>query len=294
MPPELNWFEGLTAGFGFGFGCVGGDGDGDAHGDEDGDDRLASVVREREEARVRHLGLVVALVATSSVAQDAYEIQVYNSDVAAKGVFGLELHANHVAKGASAGVSHLTLEPHVGLASWCEVGGYFQTILSADGHYDFAGVKARLKVRWPERLGGVLGLSLNTELSFGGFPATEGAATELRPIIDADFEHLYLSFNPIVELELSGQSGGRYSLEPAAKVGVKVIPALMLGAEYFGAFAPDLVGGPVKQSAQRLFGVVDAEWKLGRTAFEVNAGVGYGFVGDEKIIVKLTLAADFE
>ncbi len=246
-----------------------------------------------EKRAVRVLSLL-GLVATGALAQDAYEIQVYDSEVAKPQVIGFELHTNLFVAGASVGVSHFTLEPHVGLARWCEVGAYFQTVRSAEGAYDFAGVKGRFKMRWPEKLFGFLGLSFNTEVSFGGFPPSEGVAVELRPIVDADFERLYLSVNPIVGLELSGEAAGQYGLEPAFKVGVKLLQGLMLGAEYYAAFGTQSRGGPLVQAAQRLFGAFDAGWKAGETAFALNAGVGYGFVGPERVIVKLTVAVDFE
>jgi hypothetical protein len=252
--------------------------------------RALLVVREPS---VRLLGLL-AMIATGAWAQDDYEIQVYNSDTAAPGVIGFELHFNHVARGAPAGLTHLTLEPHVGLASWCEAGAYFQTVLSADGRYDFAGVKGRFKARWPEKLLQVVGVSLNTEVAFGGIPDGTGAAMELRPIVDADFERVYLSFNPVVAVELTGVDRGLAALEPGLKAGAKLTDWLLLGAEYYGAWGPSARGGPVLDQSERVFAAVDASWRAGRASFELNAAVGYGFVGAEKLIVKLIFATDFE
>ena len=63
-------------------------------------------------------------------------------------------------------VSHLTLEPHLGLAHWCEIGGYLQAAIRADGTMDYAGVKLRWKMRVPHRLvHDIIGLALNLELS---------------------------------------------------------------------------------------------------------------------------------
>jgi len=246
---------------------------------------------------VRLLLALVAIVATYSTgawAQDDYEIQVYSSEIAGPGVIGFELHLNHVAQGAPAGITHLTLEPHVGLASWCEAGMYFQTVLGADGRYDFAGVKGRFKARWPEKLLSVMGVSLNTEIAFGGIPDGTGASMELRPIVDADFERVYLSFNPVVAVELTGPAQGVAALEPGLKVGAKLTDWLLLGAEYYGSWGPTVRSGPVTAQSERLFAAVDASWKVGRTAFELNAAVGYGFVGAERLLVKLIFATDFE
>ena len=98
-----------------------------------------------------------------AAAQDAFEIQVYDSETAPPRDFGLEVHLNYVASADP--IAHFTLEPHVGLAPWCEAGAYFQTALSPDGTFDYAGVKLRFKARVPHKVAhGLLGLALNGEL----------------------------------------------------------------------------------------------------------------------------------
>src|SRR5689334_9771233 len=87
-------------------------------------------------------------------AQDAFEIQVYDSGVAARGQPGLELHVNHQLIDVASDETHLTLEPHYGLTDWAELGGYFQTLATTTGDVAYAGVKLRLKLRKPGRLWG--------------------------------------------------------------------------------------------------------------------------------------------
>lgn len=237
---------------------------------------------------------LVAVVACASVAwgQDAFEIQVYNADTAALGQMGFELHSNVVAMGNRA--LHLTLEPHVGLASWCEAGMYFLTALTNEGRYEFAGVKARFKLRWPEKIAGHYGLSLNQELSLSGgtFDPTAGFEWEIRPIIDADFSRAYFAVNPIIGVAVSGPEAGSASFEPAVKAGVKLTPNVMVGAEYYATI--DVLGLTRGQKAQRLFAAFDADWKIGKASFELNAGVGYDFVGSDRLIAKVIFATDFQ
>ena len=80
----------------------------------------------------RWLALMV-LLPLSAAAQDAFEIQVYNAETAPPLQVGAELHLNHFFVGSlvidgderpTNHVTHLTIEPHVGIASWCEAGGY--------------------------------------------------------------------------------------------------------------------------------------------------------------------------
>src|SRR5439155_5996379 len=128
-------------------------------------------------AEVGRLLALLALVALPRLvaAQDAFEIQVYDSATAAPATIGIELHVNAFAIGRRATsadgelpthhVGHVTLEPHVGIASFAEVGFYLQTAVRPDGALDWAGAKGRLKLAWPRRLGGVVGLALNAEIA---------------------------------------------------------------------------------------------------------------------------------
>lgn len=248
--------------------------------------------------------LVAMLLATPALAQDAFEIQVYSSETAAPGMIGAETHLNHVVVGTRTGtggelptdhVTHLTLEPHVGIATWCDAGAYISTAIRADGTFDYAGIKLRVKLGWPKRLFGVLGLSLNQELS-ATRPDYESDVLgwELRPIIDVDWKRLYFSVNPILDVPLNGPASGQPDFEPGLKGAVKLFPFLALGAEYYANLGTIGQVTPLANQSHRLFGALDFEWKSGRTEYEVNFGVGYDFTGPEKWIVKLIFAVDLE
>ncbi len=247
---------------------------------------------------------VVLLVAGATRAQDAFEIQVYNADTAAPGQFGAELHLNHFFVGRSSyegterptnHVTHLTIEPHVGLASWCEAGAYISTAVRSDGTYDYAGIKLRFKARLPWKVGGVLGLSLNSELSATRPDYEAGEfAWEIRPIIDLDWKRLYVALNPIISVPLLGALAGQPEFEPGVKAGIRVLPFLAVGEEYFGAFGPIANPDPPASQVHRLFAALDFDWHQGRQIYEVNLGVGYGFIGPERWIAKLIVAFDLE
>jgi hypothetical protein len=234
------------------------------------------------------LGLLVAAASFGAAAQDRFEIQVYDSEVAAAGEPGLELHANYVAQGTttSAGdelptrhVLHLTLEPHIGLFGWGELGGYLQAALRPEGAFDYAGVKLRFKARWPSRLlDGMVGLALNAEIS--AVPAAYEAnrwGTELRPIIDARVGRLYAALNPNLATELSGRDAGHPRLEPAAKLAFFLRPELSAGVEYYAGLGPLDALLPVPAQTHNLYAILD----LAHDLFDVNLGVGRGLgVGD--------------
>jgi hypothetical protein len=253
-------------------------------------------------------GLAVAaamLAGGTAHAQDAFEIQVYDAETAPPGTVGAELHVNNFVVGRreptddgelpTHHMTHLTIEPHIGIARWCEAGGYIQTAVRGDGTFDFAGVKLRFKARIPRRLKGIVGLSLNTELS--SVPQEYEAARfgwELRPIVDVAWRRLYFSINPILSMPLGGPLAGHPGLEPAVKLSVRVASFLAIGPEYYASFGPLDRPEPLAGQTHRLFAALDFQKEWGRVKFDANIAGGYGFTGEEKWIVKAIFAIDYE
>ena len=228
---------------------------------------------------------VAALVVVPAVAhaQDAFEIQVYDTLTAARGEAGIELHLNQHAIDGTADQTHLTFEPHYGLTDWAELGGYFQTSVTSTGDMAYAGVKLRLKLRRPHRAwNDRIGLAINGEIS--AVPSRfepQVWGSEIRPIIDLTAGQLYAAFNPIVTMDLRGEVAGHPQFEPAAKLEVKLGEAVGIGAEAYGAFGPiDDLGS---EHASRLFGVVDVtgDW------WDLNIGAGYGWGDADHVVAKL-------
>ncbi len=244
---------------------------------------------------------VVCGFVRAAAAQDAFEIQVYDSETAPPGDTGLEVHLNYVASGVamtspdgelpSDRVAHLTLEPHVGLASWCEGGAYFQTALRPDGSFDYAGVKLRLKTRIPRRFGhGTVGLALNGELSaVPRIYEPTGLGGELRPIVDVTWKRLYASVNPILGFDFFGAEAGHPQLEPAATVLVLIDRGWAMGVEYYGVLGPIDRPLPAAEQVHRLFAVATVTHKW----FGLHVGGGYGFAAGDKWIAKAILSFDF-
>ncbi|GAC1597747.1 MAG: hypothetical protein NVS4B10_07670 [Myxococcales bacterium] len=240
------------------------------------------------------LGLFIALTSFSAFAQDRFEIQVYDSEVAEPGHFGLELHTNYVLKGsrstppegelATQHVLHLTLEPHLGVFGWGEVGAYLQSALRPEGSFDYAGVKLRFKAKWPEKFfNEMLGLALNVEVS--RIPKAYEPnvwSSELRPTIDLRAGSFYASVNPIIATDIQGPIAGHPQFEPAFKVAVFARPELSLGSEYYAALGPFEAFLPAAEQSHRLYGVVD----FASDYVDFNLGVGRGFGSAEPWVAK--------
>jgi hypothetical protein len=236
--------------------------------------------------RLALLGLVLA--SSPAHAQDEFEIQVYDVETARRGEAGLELHLNHHLIHGAPDQTHLTFEPHYGLASWLELGGYLQTALTTAGDFAYAGVKLRLKARWPRRVWEErIGLAANVEIS--AVPARFEPNVwggEARPVVDLLVGGFYAAVNPIIDFDLRGDVAGHPQLQPAVKVGVVITPALMIGVEAYGAYGPvDDLG---REKVERVFGVVDVKGRW----WSLDAGIGASWGLPDHPIGKLIFGLD--
>jgi len=224
---------------------------------------------------------MVAL-ATPAHAQDEFEIQVYDAETAKLGEPGLEIHINEHLIQAAPDETHVTFEPHYGLRDWAELGAYLQTSLSSDG-FAYAGVKLRLKVRWPRRVWrDRVGLAVNFEIS--DIPARfepDVWGSEVRPIADLRVGRIYAAVNPIVSTDLAGTLAGRPQFEPAAKLGISVARSLMLGFEWYGGFGPFDAFGSTAVDRSFVTLDVDGGW------WDLDFGIGANWGSPDHPIAKL-------
>jgi hypothetical protein len=214
--------------------------------------------------------VILCVLASVAHAQDPYEIQVYDSEVALRGEIGVELHLNHHLIDGAPNVTNTTFEPHYGFNGWLELGGYLQSSTIRGSRPQFAGVKLRAKARLPHRLwGDRIGLAVNGELSIvpSEFdPAVWGV--EIRPIADIRIDRFYASVNPILSVPIGGDLAGHPAFEPAVKAEYWILDWLGAGAEGYGGFGPiDDLGS---ESVMSLFGVID----LHSRSFDLNVGLG--------------------
>jgi hypothetical protein len=237
--------------------------------------------------------LAAAGVAPAVRAQDPFEIQVYDAETAPPGEVGVETHLNWVVTGRRTTlpdgevpthrVFHATLEPHLGVTDFLEVGMYLQSAIRPGFGYDWAGFKLRAKVRAPGRAFGWLSLALNGELSFipKRFEAS-GIGGELRPIAEGAFGPLTLGVNP--NIGFTFDNGVHADLEPCARALLRIAPWLSAGAEYYSSLGPIDALLPASQQVHRVFGVVE----LYSGHLDVNFGIGGG-TGDESFLAKAIL-----
>jgi hypothetical protein len=213
---------------------------------------------------------ILALLAGTAHAQDAFEIQVYDADTAHAGEAGIELHVNYHRIDGAPNQMHTTFEPHYGLREWLELGGYLQASTATGEAPDFAGGKLRLKARLPHRYWHEwIGFAINGELSAIPSQFEPGVyGSEVRPIAELRAGILYAAINPILSTDLAGSLAGHPQFEPCAKLELLVTERIGLGLEGYGGFGPiDDLGS---ESVERGFATFDYKG----STFDINFGLG--------------------
>jgi hypothetical protein len=242
---------------------------------------------------------LIAAAPREGRALDAFEIQVYDGTANARGVPGLELHANTVASGRTTATppelppnhqAHFTLEPSYGVTSWWELGGYLQTALVPDGGFQYAGAKLRSKVVTTAAWSARVRLGVNLEVS--DLPERYEAGrwgVEVRPIAAWNPARLRFAVNPILDVPLTG---GAVTLEPAVQALYEFPGAASFGLEYYASLGPVAGLAPAREQEHYLFEVANL---VAVRAFELNVGVGQGLTAASNgLVFKLIVGYAFD
>jgi len=230
---------------------------------------------------------VIAAAAFSALSPGAIaapdEIQVYTEELDDPGHAGLELHVNYALKGAKEPSFEGEMQSHhrlqvtpefsYGLTKTLEAGLYLPAAMSADGNLYGNGVRFRLKYIAPREEGARYFWGLNTELGFSARRVSESrTGIELRPIIGYRDQNWLISFNPILNADLSAGFSREPKFEPALKVARKTAEGVYAGLEYYGEYGPIHHLLPAAERAHYLYAVVDFESR----GYDINFGIGRG------------------
>lgn len=250
-------------------------------------------------ARLALLSLLVTAACPALAAPD--EIQVYTEELDEPGEFGLELHLNYVTRGrrqasypgemASEHRLQATPEFSYGISKSLEAGLYLPVALGADHKLYGNGVRFRLKYIAPRDSDSGFYWGLNGEYGYSAHRVSEShMGLEIRPIIGYRDDQWQISFNPILDTDLSTNVSRQPKFEPAFKVTHRVIEGLNAGLEYYGEYGPLRHPLPSSERTHYLYGVMDVDLK----GFDVNFGVGHGVKNaDDKWVVKAIIAFPF-
>ncbi len=217
-------------------------------------------------------------------AQNNYEIQVYESQTQAPGSSMFELHSNFTFKGSTQIVDgvlpsnhslHETLEITTGVTPIFEIGVYFFTNYTSGYGYQYVGSHLRPRVMAPADWGLPFGLSLSMEVGFQKAAyADETWSLEIRPIIDKQWNKLYVSINPTFGVTLKSQYHNSVpTFEPNVKLSYTVFKNNAFGIEYYGDMGPVTNFDQGPQQNHAIFLAYDLE---NNPKWELNIGVGFG------------------
>ncbi len=226
--------------------------------------------------------LIWAGCARSLFAQDPFEIHVYEYEPMALGEYSLEAHLNFDAQGTTQRVgtllptdhqTHLTLEPTIGLSENFAVGLMFLNAWEPGYSPQFAGWRVLPHFYAPESWHLPVQLGFVAEFSFQKTRyEVNSRRAELRPILDRDFSHWQVVFNPVFERALHGPGTLRgWNLEPAALLRWKrqrFSPSL----EYYGEIDSINVRPRAQPEVHQLF--LGGDWRV-QPAFLINLGMGF-------------------
>ena len=227
------------------------------------------------------------------------EIQVYNAQIAAPGVFNLTLHNNYTPVGRTGpsfpgGVApNHTLngasEWAYGVSDWFEAGLYLPLYsISGSGAWTYNGFKVRTLFVKPDAADQAFFYGVNFEFSWNTAHWDQNRNTsEIRPIIGWHLGSYDLMVNPILDNSYKGFS--RLDFAPATRLAYNLNKTWALAAEEYDDFGPLRGFYPASQQQHQLFGVFDYNGK----PWMLEAGIGVGLTSaTDPLVLKLILSRD--
>lgn len=263
--------------------------------------------RDSRHLALLYLILLPALTVAPAAQAASDEIQVYTEEMDEPGEFGLELHLNYVPKGRrEAGYAgempsdrrlQITPEFSYGLTRSLEAGLYLPVAVDRDQQLYGNGVRFRLKYIAPREEGAANGdgggffWGVNMEYGFSARRISQSqTGLELRPIIGYRTPNWLVSFNPILDTDLSGNDRYKPNFEPALKLTRTLREGVAAGFEYYGEYGPTRKLLPEQARTHYLYGVVDVDFK----GFDMNFGIGRGLRNaEDEWIIKAIIAFPF-
>jgi hypothetical protein len=251
-----------------------------------------------------------------ALAQDNYEIQVYDSEALPAHSIRFELHSNWTAEGSHAAAGsrftsegteptqhavHETLEITNGWTDWFETGFYIFTSDNSGFGYQYVGSHVRPRVTAPQKWHLPVGLSLSTEVGYQRARFSPDTwSLEIRPIIDKKIGRTYLALNPTLDRSLHGSSVSKgLEFSPNVKISYDVLrwhkhqreDVFSAGLEYYGACGPITGFDPVRQQQQQFFPSFDLDVSEN---WELNFGIGIGTTAStDRLIYKAIIGRRF-
>jgi hypothetical protein len=216
------------------------------------------------------------------------EIQIYDAEIAAPGLFNLTWHNNFTPSGRrQAAFPAGNIPDHAlngvpewayGVTDWLETGTYLPVYTrTSDGRLLFDAVKLRALLVVPDAQDRTVFYGLNFEFSYNAPHWDVNRFTgEIRPIIGVHLGRFDLITNPILDTDFDGP--GKLAFAPATRVAYRIRGKLAFALEHYADFG--------HQPSQSLFAVFD----YGSSGNGIEFGVGRGLThASDAWVLKLML-----
>jgi hypothetical protein len=227
------------------------------------------------------------------------EIQVYNAEIAAPGVFNLTVHNNYTPDGRTSPAFPGGIVPDhtlngvpewaYGVTDWFEAGLYLPLYsISGKGAWTFNGFKVRTLFVEPDAADQRFFYGVNFEFSWNTAHWDPSRHTqEIRPIVGWHLGSVDLIVNPILDNSYKGLS--RLDFAPATRLAYNLDKTWAIAAEEYDDFGPLRSFYSASTQQHQLFGVFDYNGR----PWAVEGGIGVGLTSNtDHIVLKLILSRD--
>jgi hypothetical protein len=243
--------------------------------------------------------LLLSLGGFSAARAQTDEIQVYNAEIAAPGVFNLTLHDNYTPNGRKAAEFPGAIIPDhtlngvpewaFGVTDWFEAGLYLPLYsLSGSSSLTYDGFKIRTLFVVPDAANRRFFYGVNFEFSWNTLHWDQRRNTqEIRPILGWHLGNVEVIVNPI--LDNSFQGFPRLDFAPATRVAYNLSKRWAVGAEEYDDFGPLRGFNAASRQQHQLFGVFDFKGR----PWTIEGGAGVGLTrSTDRFVLKLILSRD--
>ena len=229
------------------------------------------------------------------------EIQVYDAEIAQKGVFNLMIHSNYTVIGRkSLGFPGAIIanqsengaaEWAYGVADWFEQGVYLPVYtLHSENHGSTAnGFKLRELFVRPHAAEHTFFYGVNFEFSVNRlYWEPRRISSEIRPIVGVHLHPIDLIINPILDTDYTGGFRG-LQFNPAARIAYNLPREWAVAVEWYGGFGPLRDFDTVNNQFHEVWAVVDHNTKI----VNIETGVGVGVTaGADRLTFKVMVSRD--
>jgi len=245
--------------------------------------------------------MVAAFLAQTTGVAQTDEIQVYDAEIAEKGVFNLMLHTNYTPIGRKEGGFRGAIIPNnsvngtsewaYGVTDWFEQGLYLPvySFYSDSRGTTINGFKIRELFVRPHAETHTLFYGVNFEFSVNAnFWEPRRITSEVRPIVGVHLHPVDVIFNPIVDTDWTG-GFGNLEFVPGTRIAYNLNDKWAVAAEEYDDFGTVRHFNAAHDQFHEVWAVFDHSSKI----VNIEAGVGVGYTAaSDRLTFKVMVSRD--